>query len=479
MRLLLPIALLLLLGLPVIPGCASTVTVTDPLATLRAPDRGARAHRSALAELDTTPPSPEYVEALHRAVWRPGYTVEIREAAARRLADHDLPALKRTLRQQLPRMTAWAGRTRLCEMIAEEGWIDLTPALVSGWAVPVAAMPDEDRPEYKALVDLHGADQVDAVVFDLLVSARKVSEQGLRTRCWTLLHRLGGERDLTRLLEAETIDADDAFLLDLQAAARELGIVPANREEILWIRSLRRPEHADFWRQAAAALPRLTPDRRASMELRDVAVAVAAARHVPELLELSDAALYARVESAVRGQRHFSHGSNFGGQERRDRLYEWKRELTWGDLLAMTIAIEAMQVPEVVEHLLDFARRDQADRTTEYGGVLTLDDRGRFAVLEFPPRRREHDEKFIASQAMLDAAYTSLFHFHYHAQRNRNDRFAGPGFGDENYAENTRANCLVLTFVGPGVLNVDFYRHGRLQVDLGVVEGSAGVAGAS
>ena len=70
---------------------------------------------------------------------------------------------------------------------------------------------------------------------------------------------------------------------------------------------------------------------------------------------------------------------------------------------------------------------------------------------------------------MLDAAYTSLFHFHLHVQRYRNADYAGPGFGDVNYADNTRANCLVFTFVSKDAMNVDYYRHGRVLVDLGEI----------
>ena len=99
-----------------------------------------------------------------------------------------------------------------------------------------------------------------------------------------------------------------------------------------------------------------------------------------------------------------------------------------------------------------------------------LDRKGRFQVLEFPPRVRHHDQKFIPPQAMFDAGYSALFHFHFHVQRFRNSEYAGPGLGDIEYANNTRANCLVMTYVGEGRLNVDFYRHGSVVVDLGVVE---------
>lgn len=72
---------------------------------------------------------------------------------------------------------------------------------------------------------------------------------------------------------------------------------------------------------------------------------------------------------------------------------------------------------------------------------------------------------------MFDAGYVALFHFHFHAQSHDNRRYAGPGFGDVQYAEATRANCLVLTFVADDAMNVDFYRHGGVRVDLGAMTG--------
>jgi hypothetical protein len=151
------------------------------------------------------------------------------------------------------------------------------------------------------------------------------------------------------------------------------------------------------------------------------------------------------------------------------RLVNHRNVLTWGDLAAMIQAIRAMEVPEVVAHLFDYADQDHADPRCEYGGVIALDRQGRFEILEFPPRFRRRDNEFIASQAMMDASYTAVFHFHLHVQRHRNGRYAMPGLGDLNYADSTRANCLVLTFIDRDTLNVDFYRYSRVIVDLGEI----------
>jgi len=370
-------------------------------------------------------------------------------------------------------MSAWGGRRRLCELIAEYGWVDLTPALTSAWAVQIVGFNDEwDRPEAIALSKLHGRQAIPDVLFDLFVESSKVSEHGLRTRCWDLLHRLGYRDRLVNLLQEHEPPEKDAMLIDLHTGAKELGVVPHNREEILWMRSLRKPEFAQFWGELVEAIQQIPDSRRAELDMRDLPIVVSAARHQPQLLSASVSEMYQLINRYVQQQRHYDRGTHFDGDAggTKDRLYAWQNELNWGDLAAMLILIQALETPEVVTHLFDYAKRDQLDETTEYGGVFKLDHQGRYEILEFPPRIRSHDQEFNASQEMFDAAYTALFHFHYHVQQARNSEYAGPGFGDKNYANNTRANCVVFTSIRKGAMNVDFYRYGGVTVDLGEIE---------
>ncbi|MEC8321100.1 MAG: hypothetical protein VX012_06800, partial [Planctomycetota bacterium] len=152
-----------------------------------------------------------------------------------------------------------------------------------------------------------------------------------------------------------------------------------------------------------------------------------------------------------------------------ERLREARDRLDWGDLLAVVVAVEALEVRAVRSHLFDHAERDLLDNTTEFGGILGLDDRGRFELQEFPPRVRNGDIRFEAPQEMFDAGYSGLFHFHHHAQKYENKDYAGPHLGDFTYANGCRANCLVFTFIDSRTLNADWYRHGSVVVDLGVL----------
>lgn len=461
-----------LLGLLLLHGCTQPLTVTNPMVSLRDATLSPRNHMGAMLALDPVPRDKAYLEALHRVLWLPGYTVDVREASLERLKLHDPEGLQVTIRRYLPRMTAKLWIERLCTIIVDEQWIELTPALVSSWARPAGSMYREfQRPEYEALARLYGEDRVNDVVFELFVESSSVSEQGLRTRCWELIHRLGERDRLIDLVENGPIASDDLFLQDLRTGAVDLGVMPHTREEILWLRELCKPEYAEFRSLATQANERLASRREADLEMRDLPILVSALLHEPELLERDRETLYQELVAALREQRHYMIESNYDNYSSgsRQRIFEYHDRLTWGDVAAIRIALLAMQVPQVVDHLFDYARRDMADKGTEYGGVIALDAKGRFEILEFPPRVRHHDRKYNAPQAMFDIAYTSLFHFHYHVQRHRNVRFAGPGFGDSNYADNIRANCLVFTFINDRTLNVDFYRHGSVVVDLGVI----------
>lgn len=455
-----------------VAGCNSPIMTSDPLGSLRDHTLSPRKHFGAMEALDSEPKQKEYLDALHRVTWLSGYTVDVRQAALDRLEIRDHDRLMRTLRQYLPRITAWLWLNRLCDYIADKGWIELTPALVSSWARPSGSMYREfQRPEYEALARLYGEDRVNDVVFELFVESSSVSEQGLRTRCWELIHRLGERDRLIDLVENGPIASDDLFLQDLRTGAVDLGVMPYKREEILWLRELCKPEYAEFRSLATQANERLASRREFDLEMRDLPILVSALLHEPELLDRDRETLYQELAAALREQRHYMVVSNYDNYSSgsRQRIFEYHDRLTWGDVAAIRIALLAMQVPQVVDHLFDYARRDMADKGTEYGGVIALDAKGRFEILEFPPRVRHHDRKYNAPQAMFDIAYTSLFHFHYHVQRHRNVRFAGPGFGDSNYADNIRANCLVFTFINDRTLNVDFYRHGSVVVDLGVI----------
>jgi hypothetical protein len=454
----------------VLVSCGGPTLIEDPVATLRSPDGYPRQQILAIEQLELADGEASALESLRGVIWRPGFTDDVREAALLRLEQHDLAGLQRTIRQYYPRMVIPTWTARLSEIIADRQWTVLTPALVSRWAAfPTFEMEERERPEYKALARLHGDDKVVDAVFELFQTSTRASDRLIRNRCWELLHRIGERERLIELVRHAEVADDDLMLRDLRMVAQELDLIPWNGEEILWARTLLQPEFREYWAQVRTAVQSVPAAWRSTLEFRDLSVVVASHAHEPAVLTTSRDRLYEQVESRLAGGKHHDRGE-MGLTSASARLRTHREVLTWGDLSAIRMALRAIAVPEVVDHLFDYADRDHADDSTEYGGVIRLDDRNRFEILEFPPRIREHDAKFIASQEMFNASYDALFHFHYHAQRRRNSDYAGPGMGDGEYANHARANCLVLTFVSEDRLNVDYYRHDDVVVDLGVID---------
>jgi hypothetical protein len=262
------------------------------------------------------------------------------------------------------------------------------------------------------------------------------------------------------------------MLRDIRAGLLDLQVLPRTREEVLWVQALRTSKNEAFWREATAAVKQLSPARQSAIELRDVPVLVACSRHAPELLTMPEAEIERRIVERTGGSDRPVYSPDFEGygNDFSERLSVHRPKLTWGDRAAMALLVDALAVPDVRRHVFEVADRDVADRAGELGGMLSMDAKGRYELVEFPSRSRGNDARYEAPQALMDALYTGLFHVHYHAQSYDSRRYAGPHMGDFEFADSTRLNGVVFAFIDADRLNVDFYRHGKIVIDLGVIQ---------
>ncbi|MSR34408.1 MAG: hypothetical protein EXS12_06375 [Phycisphaerales bacterium] len=456
----------------VVSACAVSAG-KDPMKSLSNPESLPVVQMAAMEKLDESP-TPAYISALKRMMWQPGFSEETRLAAFERLVKLDQAGLKEILRLQLPKMQALAWRRTLCEQIAARHWVDMTPTLVRAWSVPMAAwiQDDKERPERIAIEQLNGNVQLTDVLVKMLVNSDPITEANLRLRCWEMLQKLGQRELLVKLLSDATVKPDDRLLSNLRSCAGELGIVPTTKEEILWLQALLDTKNLAFWEQAKTASMQLPPEVRLKLEIRELPIAVAAFKFKPELLAKTPPELYQIVDvrRQAKGSRIVSPNFEGYGGEHTENLYLMRDKLSWGDLASMAIAMEIFDSPILRQQMFDLADRDMADRDTEFGGVIRIKSDGKPAIDEMKPRVQGNDLRYEASQKMFDNAYTGLFHFHLHCQSYDNTQYSGPHLGDFDYAESTRANCLVFTFVSRKELNVDFYRHGPMVVDLGCIK---------
>lgn len=79
------------------------------------------------------------------------------------------------------------------------------------------------------------------------------------------------------------------------------------------------------------------------------------------------------------------------------------------------------------------------------------------------------DDVFVASSDMIEQSDHALAHFHFHVQRWSNRGYAGPSWGDLEYALRHGRICVVFTGISRDELDVDVYFPSSEVVDLGSI----------
>jgi len=441
-------------------------------------------------------------EASKDLIWKGGAPVQLRQKALALLLTDDSPDgqadTRKLLALRLPTEGAWPMLVDICRGIQARGssgeWKSLTASLVRSYARKVPVPPDPDRPERDALVALHPGVELERVVYEVFV---RPADNGAperpddfaeksRQAAWDLLGRLDpeGERR-TAMIAAEA--RDEPVLKDLARSARELGVTPITGSELSWLKNLlsgKDIKNAAWWSQTSAAVALLSPEQRAGLSLRHLEAVRFAAASRSEWFAASRDVLLGELGSRLEGRRPWlKSSSGEGGQRSREMLGDWRDRLSFGDVLSLLLIDDALRDPKIVDDLFRQADNDRADTTTEYGGVLFVKDQAptplrpdsglgeAFMVRSYTPRpaQRVNDRTFVASEEMFAQSGRGVAHYHFHAQSDRNSEYAGPGKGDNDYADAHGRACLVFTSVRSGIMNADYYHRGGVVIDLGEV----------
>ena len=467
------LALAVALVLPLAPAACTSgpESVEDPAAVMMRTSQARERYFDAIEAARMRGVDPAAITALRRMISADGYPIDARERAFALLLEVDRPAVVAAMENSLPRMGDVTWRRRVSELIGEAGLDELIPTLIRAWAVVVPGLSgDEVRPERLALAQLVGEERVSETLVRTMRESSPTTQANLRARCWELLMKNGDEKRLRALLVDPDATRGDAMLVDLGKVSSELGVLPTTREEILWARELCKPGRAAFFEAAKAATARMSPGRRESLEIRALPIAVACAARRPDLLVADERLLFDDIAARTKGRRKVSPDFTGYGAGFSETIYDQRDKVVWADVAAMSLALDLVSEEALLRHIYEVADRDREDRSTEYGGVIALDAAGRGELLEFAPRTKSSDIRYESPQALFDALYTGLFHFHMHAQKYDNEKYAGPHLGDFAFADSSRCNGLVFTFLSADLVDIDFYRHGRFVVDLGATE---------
>jgi hypothetical protein len=385
----------------------------------------------------------------------------------------------------------------MADRAVEGGWTELVPALVRSYARVSPNVPDSDRDERRALVALEPGKQVERIVFDVFLHPSKglssereqaVLRLAQRTRddAWGLLSRLDPSGELRRslirsdsYLDDETEEASRVMVQDLRAGQEELGVIPDTALEIRWLSNLRHHEdkrnlrlNTQWWSETAGAVSGLDKQQHSGLAMRHLEALRWASEHRPAWLAMDRDSLYGVASERLSRRKHHKRKSQKGEGRRLERLGDWSEMMSWGDLLTVLVVDDAIANRTVIEQLFTQRALDTKDSSTEYGGVIESDGDTGFRAVLYRPRSRDRtsDERFVASGDMFRFSDRSLVHYHFHANKRNNGRFAGPSIADLINASKSGRTSLVFTSLGTDELNVDLYQPNGVVIDLGQVE---------
>lgn len=377
----------------------------------------------------------------------------------------------------------------------EGGWTELVPALVRSYARVSPNVPDQERDERAALEALVPGTRIEQIVFDVFMDPsaglenereEAVLRMAQRTRddAWGLLARLDETGDLRRILietQAGGSKGDEesrVLIADLLAAQRELGVLPSSAMEIGWLTNLRRHPDSrnerlnnEWWAETAQAVSGLNSQQRAGLAMYHLEPIRWATVNRPAWMSLDRQGLFGVVSERMSRRIHHKRDAQKGELPHRERLGDWADELRWADLLTILVVDDALGNEAVVEGIFLQRALDRKDTSSEYGGVIEVDGDTGFRAVLYRPRARDRvsDQRFVASDDMFRFSDRSLVHYHMHANKRNNGKYAGPSAADLiNASMSGRAN-LVLTSLGSDELNVDLYFPRGMVVDLGQI----------
>ncbi|MCA9279656.1 MAG: hypothetical protein H6815_10115 [Phycisphaeraceae bacterium] len=370
----------------------------------------------------------------------------------------------------------------------DRNWQETVPSFVRSYTRPSEVYSDLDRPERQILQLLRPKQSVEQTIFDVFLHPPQRPEvpginwaERTRADAWGLLTRLDNDGSIrASILGSPSTGAgsrDDAVVNALRACWNDLGCVPVTGEELAWLLSLAQPDsdHVRWWTQAASAIAGINDDRRLALKLYHAEPLRYTARARVDRFNQSKTSLLSELRGRINQRSTYRRSEREQGKQppADDRLSTWQDKLAWADVIALMAIDDAISDDDVRKALFSHAELDHSDETTEYGGILRPSENApdTYVSVLYPPRpaHRRGDDVFVASSDMIEQSDHALAHFHFHVQRWSNRGYAGPSWGDLEYALRHGRICVVFTGISRDELDVDVYFPSSEVVDLGSI----------
>lgn len=382
----------------------------------------------------------------------------------------------------MPTETDPVVRHRVSELSVIRGWEEVTNALIRSLAKADNSIPDPARPEYMALLELHPDLSIEEIVFDTFKDQGDGGVTRLRRDSWNLLSRLDASGEVRVDLLAGLLDTPpsegDQTLSALRKGLLEFRTIPLTGEELEWLTDLYTETQSgsqDWWAQTASVIANLDSAQQRGLRLRHLEALRWASRNRSDWLTTSKEELDSELTQRLAGREHRRRSTDVI-MFRSENLDAWREQLAWADYITALVVDDAVGSQRVRSALFKQAETDRRDDTTEYGGIVRISIRDNepdtYVAADYPPKpvMRESDTSFVASPEMFREGTRALAHYHFHAQKHNNGRYAGPSFGDMKYAATYGRACLVFTFFDESTMGVDMYQPDGVVIDLGMIK---------
>jgi hypothetical protein len=406
------------------------------------------------------------LSVLEQLLYAPGHSDRMRIYALDQLADADPARAGHALMLYLPRFEGevLAHATAMAATLGDQRLIDPLIRSLARWDGQGAL---EARPETKTLEQLATRPLIDTL-FDRLAQSK---DRSLRSDALDLLAVIGPVDSLKARIAALSPPASpsDPWLADLRWWIATFDTLPSGEAEMRWVQFLHRPEQAPLVNRA------LERHRR----LREASDYHVAPRFIHVLAYADDAAvqatriqLLATIKQQLGERRIVDRVPENSGSpdDQHTALDAQESKLSRGDLLAIHLLLRGLADRRILEELHRQGLADMSDTATEQGGLLSFQnvDRPALWAIPYPPLFASNDFQYLTGDKLLLETAAGVAQYHFHFQQVRNEARAGPGTGDLAYAHTTRCNCVVITSIGPGTMDIDFYTPEGAVVDLGV-----------
>ncbi|MEM9916356.1 MAG: hypothetical protein AAF911_15480 [Planctomycetota bacterium] len=410
----------------------------------------------------------EAIAALHVLVWSDRHPLELRVAAMDRLIEKAPDDFWSAADRWFASVDDDALARQIGERAVRDKRRDFWPALLQRWSYGRGsgrqATVESERVEYAVFAQAVSPEAVEDALWAVVSQPGEGWPTGRGVppawSAWVVLSRLETP-DRLRIRLAQTSGPATPLVEALRASQPVLGEWPVTLEGVRWLMVVH--QNPEAWSGFAAVL---LADRGVGSSL--------ALRHLATVRQLlSRRGGWVEAEAANVLAQRLPDASWFSREQPASTSVDWTTGedggLNRADRLILQEIIRAMRNRAVVASWFAQADADLADETTEYGGVLTWGTHGKPVARAYPPQEREGDRKFFSSPALVDAMYSGLAHYHFHAQTFGNAEFAGPGRGDLAFTDAMEANTLTLTFIDRDRLNVDLAFPGGRVLDLGCI----------